>query len=515
MGAASTAPPPSRARGRRTAAESPLHTIVPAPVLVEPRPGAAFTLAPDAEVRVPPGSPGARDVGELLAELLRPATGYPLPVVEGATGPGVVLLLEGAAAEVGDEGYELDTAGDTAVLRANTPAGLWSGVQTLRQLLPAAVESPERQDGPFTAPAVHVLDHPRFPHRGVMLDVARHFFGVDDVKRYLDLAVAHKVNALHLHLSDDQGWRLEVESWPNLTAHGSTSSVGGGPGGFYTQDEYREIVAYAARRHVVVVPEIDLPGHTAAALSSYPELNPDGVAPKLYTGIEVGFSTLDIASETTYRFVADVLREVAALTPGPYLHIGGDEAFATEAGDYRAFMARVLPMVEEHGKRAMGWSEFTRADLPATAVAQYWDTGRPAGPELAEAAARGVRFVLSPANRVYLDMKYAEETELGLKWAGTVEVDATYGWDPATLLDGVPESAVLGVEAPLWTETLTTMSELELMAFPRLAAVAEVGWTAATGRDWADFRSRLAAQGPRWEAKGVAFHPSPTVPWQG
>ncbi|GGP43445.1 beta-N-acetylhexosaminidase [Saccharothrix coeruleofusca] len=495
------------------APESPLRTIVPAPVQVTPRPGADFALEPDAKILTQPGSAEARKAGEHLAGVLRPSTGYRLPVTPGLVGKGVVLLLVGADHRVGAEGYQLDVTRKAVFIRARTGAGLFAGVQTLRQLLPARVEARTPQPGPWTVPGGSVLDYPRFAHRGAMLDVSRHFFSVDEVKRYVDQIAAYKVNRLHLHLSDDQGWRIEIKSWPRLTTHGGSTEVGGGPGGFYTQEQYKEIVAYAQSRHITVIPEIDMPGHTNAALSSYAELNCDGVAPPLYTGIEVGFSSLCIDKEITYEFVDDVIGELAAITPGRYIHIGGDEAHATTDPDYQTFMDRVLPIVAKHGKVATGWHEFVKTGPDPSAVAQFWGTS-PEAPTLVEAAARGNRIVLSPANRAYLDMKYHKDTPLGLSWAGYVEVRDAYDWNPGSYLRGVPESAIHGVEAPLWSETLSESAHIEYMAFPRLAAIAELGWSPSAALGWDGFRERLAAQGPRWRAAGVNFYASSQVPWQ-
>ncbi|MEU4802793.1 beta-N-acetylhexosaminidase [Actinosynnema sp. NPDC023587] len=493
---------------------SPVHpSIVPAPVKVAPKPGVTYSLSGDTRIYTQPGSRDAKQVGEYLAGVLRPSTGYRLPVVPGASGRGISLLLTGADHRVGKEGYQLDVTGRGVVVRARTAAGLFAGVQTFRQLLPAKVESKTRQRGPWHAAGVRVLDYPRYEHRGAMLDVARHFFSVDEVKRYIDQIAQYKVNRLHLHLTDDQGWRLEIKSWPRLTAHGGSTEVGGGPGGFYTQDQYRDLVAYAASRHIEVIPEIDIPGHTNAALASYAELNCDGVAPPLYTGIEVGFSSLCIDKDITYKFVDDVLREVAALTPGKYLHIGGDEALATTDPDFIAFMDRVLPLVKKHGKTASGWHEFVKAAPAASAVPQFWGT-KTVAPDMVAAAARGNRIVLSPATKAYLDMKYDANTKLGLKWAGYTDVEDAYDWNPGAYVQDLPESAVRGVEAPLWTETLATSADLEQMAFPRLPAIAELGWSPWSTHDWAKFRERLAAQGPRWKAQGVNFYPSPQVPWK-
>jgi hexosaminidase len=410
---------------------------------------------------------------------------------------------------LGEEGYELTITPERVSLAAYRPAGMFWGVQTIRQLLPPAVECSTAQAGPWEMAAGTIRDCPRFVWRGAMLDVARHFFGVADVKRYIDLIAGYKLNRLHLHLSDDQGWRLEIRSWPRLATHGGSTAVGGGPGGFYTQADYAEIVAYAQSRHIVVVPEIDMPGHTNAALASYAELNCDGVAPPLYTGIAVGFSSLCMGKEVTLSFVDDVVGEIAALTPGPYLHIGGDEAAAMGADDYVRFVERAQAIVRAHGKQMVGWEEIASAGLLTTSVAQHWHS------DLARRAAKqGAKVILSPASKTYLDMKYDAATPLGLEWAGHVDVADAYAWDPAALVDGLAESDVLGVEAPLWSETLRTIADIEFMAFPRLAGIAEIGWSPAAGRRWEEYALRLGSHGPRLAALGVNFYRSPAVPWQ-
>jgi hexosaminidase len=359
---------------------------------------------------------------------------------------------------------------------------------------------------------VRIADRPRFAWRGAALDVARHFFTVDEVKRYIDLISLYKLNVLHLHLTDDQGWRIAIDGWPKLTTHGGSTQVGGGRGGFYTKRDYLSIVRYARDRYITVVPEIDVPGHTGAALSSYPELNCDDRAPALYTGISVGFTSLCLDKEVTYRFVGDVIAQLAALTPGPYLHIGGDEAQTVPDDRYVAFVERVQRMVRAHGKRAIGWQETAKAELPPSSVVQYWDL-RSGSDAVRRAAERGGKVLLSPASRVYLDMKYDPGTKLGLEWAGHVEVRDAYDWDPAGLLDGIGEQDVLGVEAQLWSETLRSVRDMELMAFPRLPGIAEVGWSPASSRNWDGYRRRLAAQAPRWAAMAVDYHRSPQVAW--
>ncbi|WP_214411707.1 beta-N-acetylhexosaminidase [Sphaerisporangium fuscum] len=491
--------------------------VVPAPASVRPDSGTTYTLGPDARVLTEPGSAPAAGVGAYLAGILRRSTGYALPVAPAPSGTpasGVSLLLTGADPSVGDQGYQLDVTASAVVIRARTGAGLFNGVQTLRQLLPPRIESATVGPGPWTVPGGRIVDHPRFGYRGAMLDVARHFHPAGTVKRYIDRIALYKINYLHLHLSDDQGWRIALDARPRLAAYGGSTQVGGGSGGYYTKAEYQDLVAYAAQRYVTIVPEIDMPGHTNAALASYAELNCDGVAPPLYTGTDVGFSSLCTSKESTYTFVKDVLTELAAITPGPYLHIGGDEAHATSPAQYAAFVNRVQPMVAGAGKTVMGWHQIGAAavDHSPGRVAQYWGTTT-SDSQVSTAVSRGAKVVLSPANRAYLDMKYTSSTTLGQDWAGYVEVRTAYDWNPGSYLRGVPSSAVLGVEAPLWTETIVTEDDIEYMAFPRLPAIAELGWSPWSTHGWDAFRRRLAAQGPRWDVMGIGFYRSPQVPW--
>jgi hexosaminidase len=404
---------------------------------------------------------------------------------------------------LGDEGYRLEIRDGRARVEAETDAGRFYAEQTLRRL---------SEHGPPMD--VAIADRPRFAWRGLMLDVARHFFGVHDVCRLIDHLAAYKLNVLHLHLSDDQGWRLAVDAWPRLAEHGARSAVGGAAGGFYTPADMRAIVRHAADRFVRVVPEIDAPGHVQAAVASYPELGVPGSPLDLYTGTQVGFSSLDVHSALTYRFLDDVYGTLAALTPGPFLHVGGDEAHSTSHADYIAFVERVQPLVAAHGKRLVGWEEIASAPLAADAVVQCWTVGGTRGDELARAAAaQGAQLVMSPAGHVYLDMKYYSGTPLGQDWAGHVELRDSYDWDPAELVDGVTAEAIIGVEAAVWTETLATLREVETMVFPRLCAVAEVAWSPE--RDWEGFRRRVAQEAPRWDAAGVAYHRSPQVDWPG
>jgi hexosaminidase len=488
-----------------------LDGVIPRPASTQPAAG-VFLLSADARITVAPASPELLRIGELLAERLRPATGLALPVApaEGPPSPAdLYLTTEGADPALGEEGYELTIAPGRLALVAPQPAGLFRGAQTIRQLLPPAIEQATPQDGPWALPAGIIRDQPRFAWRGAMLDVARHFFGPQDVLRLIDQLAYYKLNRLHLHLSDDQGWRIMIDSWPRLATYGGSSEVGGGEGGFFTQAEYAEIVAYAHERYITVVPEIDMPGHTNAALASYPELTCDGVAPELYTGIEVGFSALCVDQEVTYTFVEDVIRELAALTPGPYIHIGGDEVQSLTTEQYRAFIERVQGIVQAHGKTMVGWEEVGQAALLPGTLVQHWR-----GDAARLAQQQGAKIIMSPSPRVYLDMKYHEGTTLGLRWAGLIEVKDAYAWDPGTEVAGITERDVLGVEAALWTETIATRDDIDYMFFPRLTAVAEVGWSPATLKDWESFRARLGAHGPRLKAMGVQFYRSEQIVWE-
>ncbi|MEU3459888.1 beta-N-acetylhexosaminidase [Streptomyces sp. NPDC006733] len=540
IGAAGWASAPSAATvgaadGPAGASAAVLERVVPAPASVQAG-GAPYTVGAGTRIHVPSGSDEVRRIGEYLAAILRPSTGYPLPVVaDGGDRDGIALKLGatvGAAARstsagapaadagaprdtavaLGAEGYRLAVSGQAVTLGAEQAAGLFHGVQTLRQLLPAAVEKRTVQSGPWTVPGGTVTDAPRYAYRGGMLDVSRHFFSVAQVERYIDQLALYKINQLHLHLSDDQGWRIAVDSWPRLATYGGSTQVGGGPGGWYSKADYQEIVRYAASRYLTVVPEIDMPGHTNAALASYAELNCSGTAPPLYTGTNVGFSSLCVSKDVTYRFADQVLGELAALTPGPYLHIGGDEAHSTSHADYVTFMDKVQPLVTKYGKTVLAWHQLAGAHPVPGAVGQYWGTNG-SEKEVADAAKAGMRLILSPANRAYLDMKYNASTPLGLAWAGYVEVKDSYNWDPATFVKGAPASAVLGVEAPMWTETLVTSANLDYMAFPRLPGIAEIGWSPAATHQWDTYKVRLAAQGPRWTALGIGFYRSPQVSW--
>jgi hexosaminidase len=478
------------------------HNLIPLPTSIIPSTG-SFVVSNTTQISIEP-SGELEALGNYLAEQMGEAT--PIRnVINSASEDQKVgnirLALDGNA-DLGEEGYELSIASDGIKLSANHGAGLFYAIQTFRQLLPTHhVQN-------VSLPAVSIRDIPRFSWRGAMLDVARHFFGVEDIKRYIDLIAHYKINRLHLHLTDDQGWRIEIKSWPKLTEIGGKTQVNGGSGGYYTQEQYAEIVDYARSRYVTIVPEIDTPGHTNAALASYPELNSSEEAPALYEGTQVGFSTLWINSEITYQFLDDVIRELAAITPTPYIHIGGDEARSTPEEDYKKFIKRVQEIVISHGKTPIGWSEIGDAEILPGTIAQAWY-----GTGYQGAKRQGAKIILSPANKTYLDMKYDNASPLGLDWAGLISVKDSYDWEPGSYMDGLEESDILGIEAPLWAETLSTMKDVEYMAFPRLIGLAELAWSSKS-RSWEEYRERLAAHGKRMQALDINFFRSADVEWE-
>jgi hexosaminidase len=487
-------------------------SLIPHPVSVTAT-GSSFALTNQTGIYVNGENPEAARVAQMLADQLSPATGFSFSVQSATEAPGTgnIYLTLTENEELGDEGYTLEVTEDLVTVSANQPAGLFYGIQTIRQLLPANIEASEKQKGPWYMASGTITDYPEYEYRGSMLDVARHFFNVEETKRYIDLLAAYKINYLHLHLSDDQGWRIEIKSWPKLTEVGGSTEVGGGEGGFYTQEQYTELVNYAAERFITIVPEIDMPGHTNAALASYPELNcnPKMPNPELYTGTEVGFSTFCTDKKLVYEFINDVVGEIAAITPGPYFHIGGDESHVTPMKDYIPFIEQTQEIVINKGKTVMGWDEITHASLAQGTVAQFWDNAENAQ----NGVEQGAKILMSPAKRVYLDMQYDSTTQWGLHWAAYIEIEDSYNWEPTTYAEGISRENILGVEAPLWSETVTNIEEIEYMVFPRLPGIAEIAWSPASVRDWETYKVRLGKMKSRFEAMGINYYASEQVPW--
>lgn len=515
--------------------------VIPAPVDLEPGQGVLDLTTVTIEA---PDDVTARLVGELLATTgaaVAPSGGVP-----------VVLTTEPAAGPAGSESperYTLTVTSDGVTVAAPGRAGLLHGARTLRQLVNAGRGEP---DGTPEVGAVVVRDAPRYPWRGLSLDVVRHWFGPADLRAVVDLVGSYKMNRLHLHLSDDQGWRLDIPSRPALTKLSSQGAVSGATGGFLRTDEYLALQEYAAEREIVIVPEIDVPGHVNAATHAYGELTPSGEATEPYDGIEVGFSKLDIDLPATEPFLRDVFTDVARMTLGPWVHFGGDEVLTMGAEEFGRFVVLCQEIVTGSGKIPVAWQEAAgsahgdqsavaalagegagsdgvaadagEADHAAAAgadtpvpvrpgtVLQYWDT-RPDPEPFVRAARAGAKFVMSPADRAYLDMKYTPEHPLGLHWAGFVELRDSYDWDPAAVIDGLPESAVEGVSAAVWTETMLNRDDLFSMLLPRLAAVAETAWSRPEAKDWASFRTRVAVEAATWRREGATYHPTPQIDW--
>jgi hexosaminidase len=505
--------------------------IIPQPAYVESGRG-VFELTKNSIIYVDTATPEWLSVAEALAEKIRPSTGFAMniSVAQQPTLSGIRLTLVNEP-ELATEGYHLDITEKFVTVSANTAQGAFRAIQTIRQLLPTSIELTSRQDMSWKVPAGVIRDFPSYAYRGAMLDVARHFFSVNEVKRFIDLISLYKMNYLHLHLSDDQGWRIEIKSWPNLTLHGGKTEVGGGEGGYYTQEQYKEIINYAQERYITIVPEIDMPGHINSALASYGELNGGTIVPvegrltnvansnkildgkskptELYTGVEVGWSTLRLEKEATFRFVEDVIREISAITPGPYFHIGGDEAQVTKKEDYVQFINRFQQIVKANGKTMMGWEEIAQGEIGNNTIVQHWNLPKYA----MMAVEKGSKLLMSPAKKAYLDMSYDSTSSFGLHWAAFIEVDSAYSWNPATYVDGISKENIIGIEAPLWSETISNMDEVEYLLFPRLPGYAEIGWSQETGRNWEEYKVRLGKHAPRFKAMNIDFYRSKLVPW--
>ncbi|GAA4990635.1 family 20 glycosylhydrolase [Kineococcus glutinatus] len=511
--------------------------VVPAPLLVTATGGAPFDPRAGLRVVLPAGPEPVPDevraLARRLADDLAALAGLPVAVSTtdstiggtgdaGGTGGTVELRLvppaelglpAGTPLDAGPgtadptgvraaEAHRLDVRAGRATLSATTAAGLRHAATTLRQLVAA---------GP-AVPACTIVDAPRYPWRGLALDVARHFVDVPTVEAVLDVMATLKLRVLHLHLTDDQGWRLDVPSRPQLTARSGHTAVDGDPAGFYTAADWDRLLAAAAARGVELVPEIDVPGHVNAAQHALPELNPTGEAAAVHTGIEVGFSQLHAALPATGGFLRDVLSDVAAMTPGGYVHIGGDEALTMQPGEYGEIVALAAAAVRNAGKTVVGWQEIAKVPLEPGTVVQWWDE-REGAEHVAAAARAGALVLLSPATHAYLDLKYHPGFPLGLEWAGHVELRDAHGWEPADAVPGLPAERITGVEACLWTETVRTPDDVFLMLLPRLAAVAEVAWSAPDRRGWDGFTARVATLARGWDAAGLPWYRSPQVSW--
>jgi len=485
--------------------------MIPKPLKVTPTNG-GFALDEFTAIYTSENATGFEEVGKFLAKKIKAKTNLDVQV-NIAKIPNIETVIYISQSDstdlVGQEAYQLYITQDSIILNSNTAEGAFRGIQTIRQIIPATSTDTIADNQVWVIPTGKIIDSPQFEYRGSMLDVARHFFSVEDVKKYIDLLAYYKYNVLHLHLTDDQGWRIEIKSWPRLTEIGGSTEVGGEAGGFYNQEEYKDIVAYAAERHIVIVPEVDMPGHTNAASVSYPFLNGNGKTPELYEGTQVGKSTFDTRKDTVYAFIDDVVREISDITPGPYFHIGGDESHVTKKKDYIYFVERVEKIVMKHGKRMIGWDEIGQADIDASSISQFWRHT-----DFAQnAIKKGMKVILSPATKAYLDMQYDTLSKHGLHWAAYIPTDTAYVWTPEKY-EGLPMKNILGIEAPLWSETISTIEELEYLAFPRAIGYSELNWTTQENRNWENYKVRLGNQAPFLDRLNVKYYPSPLIDWK-
>ncbi len=530
------------ALGCETRGERP--ALIPAPEHIELGSG-EFSL--DAGTRLVVSDAADAELGrlaDLVAEEIRAATGLPLPTEKGGSDgirlildtdlPGVPPTTDSPLAR--DESYVLTVMPTGIEIRAATHAGLFYGTRTLLQLLPASPEETEA----WTVPALEIRDHPRFVYRGLHLDVGRHFFPPEYIKRYIDVLARHKLNVFHWHLTEDQGWRLEIEAYPRLAEVSAWRAetivernfdpyVGDGVpyGGFYTRDEVRDIVAYAAERYVTVVPEIEMPGHSVAVLAAYPELACTEGPFEVSTvwGVK---ADIYCPHEQTFEFLEDVLTEVMELFPSPYIHIGGDEApksrweespiaqavirregLADEFELQSWFIQRIERFLLEHGRRLIGWDEILEGGLAPQATVMSW-RGVNGG---IEAARQGHDVVMTPTSHMYFDY-YQSRNRDGepLAIGGYLPLELVYSYEPVPVeLSEEEARRVLGAQGNVWTEYIKTPEHADYMAYPRALALSELTWSPRSARNWANFTERLPAGLARLGALGVNYRiPEPT-----
>ncbi len=494
-----------------------------------------FELRPDTVITA--GADSVQ-VAQLLARSLTPATGFNLPVVAGRRGKAnaIVLTIDARKTNLGEEGYLLEVSPNRVEIVGAKAAGVFYGTQTLRQLLPAEIYSPSLKKGvEWRIPCQRIEDKPRFVWRGVLVDPARHFLPKADLLRFIDAAAALKINHIQLHLTDDQGWRIEIKKFPRLTQIGSfrketrlghereARGFDGRPhSGFYSQQDIREIVQFASERFVTLVPEIEMPGHAQAAISAYPELGNTGeiLEPWPRWGVNKHIFNAD---ESTILFLQDVLKEVMELFPSRFIHVGGDEApkdewkasakaqarikelgLRDEAELQSWFIRRMDQFLTAAGRRLIGWDEILEGGLAAGAAVMSW-RGEKGGIEAAHA---GHDVVMAPTQFVYFDYYQSKEPGEPPAIGGFVPLDKVYGYEPVPPeLSASQARHVLGTQAQLWSEYMPTARQMEYMAFPRVAALAEVAWSAPERKDYGSFIERLSAQQERWRLAGVNFRP--------
>ncbi|MDR2791645.1 MAG: family 20 glycosylhydrolase [Tannerellaceae bacterium] len=481
----------------------------------------------------------AEQVTLYLAERLRTATGYRFDIDEDATEGNIALRLNKDLA-ISPEGYHLEVSLTHVMIQAKTAAGLFYGVQTFLQLLPAEIESPTKTKTViWTAPTVVIDDAPRFGYRGIMLDVCRHFLSVERIKKQLDVLALFKINRFHWHLTDDQGWRIDIKKHPKLTQMGSKRIEGEGHeyAGFYTQEEIKEVIDYAAARFITIVPEIEMPGHALAAISAYPELSCKGdpTTPRIVWGVEdIVFCA---GKEETFLFLEDVIAEVAALFPGEYIHLGGDECpkrsweacplcqkrireeglFAADGHSAEErlqsyFVQRMEKVVARHGKKMIGWDEILEGGLAPSATVMSW-RGEAGG---IAAANMGHDVIMTPSsNGMYIDYYQGDPKVEPVSIGGHFPLETVYSYDPVpqALVETGKTDYIRGVQGNLWAEYLYTPDMVEYRAYPRILAISEIAWTQPKQKSFDDFLRRLDNAMVRLDLHDINYHiPQPEQP---
>ena len=485
-------------------------SIIPKPVKMDENPG-KFAVTKNTKIEA---DSALSDIANYLKNLLKPATGFDLQVrgiSDGdKTSSVVILKINSKLSDLGPEGYTLQASQERILIEGVEPVGVFYGIQTLRQLLPVEIESTSvLKDKEWHVPCVDIEDYPRFSWRGFMLDVGRHFFDKDLVKKMLDLMALHKMNMFHWHLTEDQGWRIEIKKYPKLIevgskrketqmgGHLSKKSDGIPHEGFFTQEDIKEIVAYAAKRFIKVVPEIDMPGHIMSALASYPELSCKGGPFDVSTRFGIRKDVCCVGKDSTYEFLESVLNEVIDLFPSQVIHLGGDEVpkerwkectdcqermkkegieDEKELQDY--FTNRIVDYISSRGRTAMGWNQILSDTLKDDAIGQFWMFNKK---EVLEHLKKGRKMVMSDYFHTYLDYSYI-----------MTPLRKTYLYEPVPKkLEKEKHANVLGIETPLWTEWVETLKRLGWQTFPRFTAVAEVGWTPKSEKNFKSFEKRL------------------------
>lgn len=485
-------------------------------------------------------TPEAKTVAEFFASKLNLATGYQVTVGDKEVSNGISLIID-ESLDVNNEGYTLDVTANGATVKAKTPQGLFYGMQTFMQLLPAEVESPVVVSGiAWTAPCVSVKDEPRFGYRGFMLDPCRHFIPVENVKKQIDVLSLFKINRMHWHLTDDQGWRIEIKKYPKLTEVGAKRIEGEGTeyGGFYTQEEIKEVVKYAADRFVTVIPELELPGHEMAAIAGYPELSCKGEqsTPRIIWGVED--IVMCAGKEETFKFLEDVIDEIAPLFPSEYFHIGGDECpkiswkqcplcqkrikeeglksdkqHSAEERLQSYFVQRMEKyLADKHGKKIIGWDEILEGGLAPSATVMSW-RGEAGG---IAAANMDHDVIMTPGSGgMYLDQYQGDSKIEPVTIGGYATIEKVYSYNPIpdTLVATGKAQHILGVQCNNWSEYMYNTDLMEYRMYPRALAVAEIGWSPLTRKDYKDFERRLDNALVRLDAHNINYYiPQPEQP---